>query len=61
MAGTTISLTPPVGTYTFRVLVDDGNGGFASETVVMTVLDVTPPMIRSATATPRSSPSAITG
>jgi hypothetical protein len=52
MAGATISLTPTVGTYTFRVLVDDGNGGFASETMVMTVLDVTPPMIRSATASP---------
>src|SRR5438034_979325 len=31
--GATISLTPPVGTYTSTITVDDGNGAFASDTV----------------------------
>jgi len=52
MTGATISLTPPAGTYTLMVTVDDGNGGFASDTVVVAVLDVTPPTITSATASP---------
>ena len=50
--GATISLTPPVGTYTSTITVDDGNGAFASDTVVVTVLDVTPPTISSPMANP---------
>ena len=50
--GATISLTPPVGTYTSTITVDDGNGAFASDTVVVTVLDVTPPTIGSPMANP---------
>ena len=52
MTGATISVTPPAGTYTFTVTADDGNGGSASDTVVVTVLDVVPPTISSATASP---------
>jgi hypothetical protein len=52
MTGATITVTPPAGTYTFTLTADDGNGGFATDAAVVTVLDVTPPSISSAAATP---------
>jgi serine protease len=52
MTSTTITVAPPAGTYTFTLTADDGNGGFASDTVVVTVLDVTPPSVSSAGASP---------
>lgn len=50
--GQTLSLSLPQGTYSFTVTADDGNGGFASDTIVVSVLDTTPPVIASVTATP---------
>src|SRR5206468_8202213 len=52
MTGATIVVTLPAGIYPFTVTVNDGNGAFASKTIVVSVLDVTPPTISAATATP---------
>jgi K319-like protein len=51
-AGATLSLSLPVGTHVFTLIVDDGNGGSASDTVIITVLDTTAPTITVVTATP---------
>src|SRR5262249_34183898 len=45
-----VSLAP--GSYVITLTVQDGRGGAASDTLVVTVSDNTPPTIQSATATP---------
>jgi hypothetical protein len=51
-AGATLSISLPIATYVFTLAVDDHNGGFASDVVVVTVVDATPPEITAVTATP---------
>ena len=51
-AGAALSLSLPVGTHIFTLTVDDHNGGFASDMVVITVVDATAPVITAVTATP---------
>jgi hypothetical protein len=51
--GQTLSLALPAGTYRFTVTANDGNGGLASDTVVVSVVDDTPPVISAISATPR--------
>jgi photosystem II stability/assembly factor-like uncharacterized protein len=51
-SGPSVSLTLPLGTHVITVTADDGIGGRASDTVVVTVVDTTPPAISSVTATP---------
>ena len=52
VSGATPSVTLPAGSHVITLTVSDGNGGFASDVVVMTVRDVTPPTINAITATP---------
>jgi hypothetical protein len=42
----------PAGEHLITLTVRDGRGGFASDTVVVTVFDATPPTIQTATPTP---------
>jgi hypothetical protein len=51
-SGTSPTLSLPAGTSPVTLTVTDGNGGFATDTVVITVLDKTPPTIVAASATP---------
>ena len=51
-SGPSPSFSLPAGTYTFTVTANDGNGGFATDSVVVAVLDTTPPTIDAVTATP---------
>ena len=46
------SVALPAGTHVITLTVSDGRGGSASDTVTVTVVDATPPVIQSATATP---------
>jgi uncharacterized repeat protein (TIGR01451 family) len=43
MTGATVTGPLPPGTHTLNLTVDDGHGGTATDTVVVTVRDVTPP------------------
>jgi len=43
VTGMTPTVTLPLGTFEFELTVDDGNGETASDTVIITVEDVTPP------------------
>jgi hypothetical protein len=52
MTGATLVLSLPAGSYTSTVTVTDGSGAFASDTVVVSVRDGTPPTISATTATP---------
>ncbi len=51
-SGPNLSLTLPVGTHVITVTVDDGIGGRASDTVVVTIVDTTPPVITGVKASP---------
>jgi hypothetical protein len=51
-AGAALALALPVGTYVFTLTVDDHNGGVASDSVVVTVIDTKAPVITAVTATP---------
>ena len=51
-SGPSVSLTLPRGTHVITVTADDGVGGRASDTVVVTVVDMTPPAITAITASP---------
>jgi hypothetical protein len=51
-SGGTPSVVLPAGTHEITLTVTDGRGGSASDTVSVTVVDATPPVIHSATATP---------
>ena len=51
-SGPNLSLTLPVGTHVITVTADDGIGGRASDTVVVTVVDTTPPVITGVKASP---------
>ena len=51
-AGAALSVSLPVGTHVFTLSVDDHNGGFASDQVVITVADTKAPEITAVSATP---------
>jgi hypothetical protein len=51
-AGATVSVSLPAGVHVITLTVRDAHGGQATDTVVITVKDVTPPVIKSVTATP---------
>jgi hypothetical protein len=51
-AGATLSLSLPIGSYVFSLNVDDHNGGVASDSVVITVVDAKAPEITAVAATP---------
>jgi hypothetical protein len=52
VAGPSPRVTLPLGQETITLTVDDGNGGTASDTVDITVVDASPPDIGSLAATP---------
>jgi hypothetical protein len=50
--GSAVTVSLPVGSYPFVLTASDGRGGTTSDSVLVTVLDVTPPSIGAVTATP---------
>ena len=52
VSGATASVSLPAGTHLVTLTVRDGRGGSSSDTLVVTVVDATPPVIQSAAATP---------
>ena len=50
--GPTPMVSLPLGTHIITLMVDDGKGGTVSDTVVVTVVDTTPPSIGTVTANP---------
>ena len=52
VSGATPSVTLPAGAHLITLTVQDGRGGSSSDVVLVTVVDATPPVIQSATATP---------
>jgi hypothetical protein len=52
VSGPSLSLTLPLGTHVITVTANDGIGGRASDTVVVTVVDTTPPVITGTSASP---------
>jgi hypothetical protein len=50
--GKSITVSLPAGSYVFTLTVTDGNGGSATDGVIVTVRDITPPTIGSVAATP---------
>jgi hypothetical protein len=52
LSGATASVSLPTGTHLITLTVEDGRGGSSSDTLVVTVVDATPPAIQSAAATP---------
>jgi Right handed beta helix region/Beta-propeller repeat len=51
-SGPSLSLTLPLGTHVITATANDGIGGRASDTVVVTVVDTTPPVITGTNASP---------
>jgi Right handed beta helix region/PKD domain len=52
VSGATASVSLPAGTEVVTLTVRDGRGAWATDTLVVTVLDKTPPVIQSAAASP---------
>jgi len=52
VSGSTAVVSLPAGTHVITLTARDGRGGFSSDTLVVTVVDTTPPAVQSATATP---------
>lgn len=52
VSGAVASVTLGVGAHVITLTVDDGRGGFSSDTVAVIVADTTPPTIQSAVASP---------
>ena len=52
VSGATAAVSLPAGTHAITLTVRDGRGGSSSDTIVVTVVDTTPPSVQSATATP---------
>jgi len=52
VSGASASVSLPAGTHVVTLTVRDGRGGSSSDTLVVTVVDATPPVIQSSAATP---------
>jgi hypothetical protein len=52
VSGAAASVSLPADTHVITLTVRDGRGGSASDTLVVTILDTTPPVIQSANASP---------
>ena len=52
LSGATASVSMPAGTHVITLTVRDARGGSSSDTLLVTVVDATPPVLQSTTATP---------
>jgi hypothetical protein len=52
VSGAAASVSLPAGTHVIALTVEDGRGGSSSDTLIVTVIDATPPAIQSAAAMP---------